>query len=140
MCGSLGAHSCHKYMSHFASMYCYYPLNPQVLFYDGHVRHFDDRELDILCRHNIQSLILKTGDYMHDQTGDNGPNMKIKNLYGNTIINWTRHHGTLKFTLSQMNSGHVITCEAFTLSTTTITQNALKNKNNPPPPPTPLPP
>ena len=93
----------HKAMSHFASMYCSSPLNPQVLFYCGHNSHFDYRSFVILCRHNIQYFVLKTGDYVHDQPNDNGPNTELKNLYGNKIMNWMKHHGTLKFIPAHMN-------------------------------------
>ena len=77
----------HKFMSHFASNCCYSPINPQVLFYDGHDRHFDDRALDILFKHNIQLFILKAGDSVHDHPNDKGPNMKQNNMYGNAIMN-----------------------------------------------------
>ena len=64
-----------------------------MLFYDGHGSHFDDREFNILRRHKMQSLILKAGVSVHDHPNDNLPNTKIKNLYGNAIMNWTIHHG-----------------------------------------------
>ena len=82
----------HKSMSHFASMCCSSPLNPQVLLYDGHDIYFDDRALDILFKHNLQSFIIKAGDSVHDQPNDNSPNMKLNNLYGNARMNWMRHH------------------------------------------------
>ena len=74
-----------------------------MLFYDGHDSHFDDRKFGILRRHNIHYLILKAGDYVHDQEKNTGKNTKLKNLYGNEIMNWVRHHGTLKFTPTYMN-------------------------------------
>ena len=64
---------------------------------------------------------------MHDHKNDNGPNMKLKNLYGNARMNWMIHHGTLKFTLAHMNSALVATWEAFRLSTATITQKSFKS-------------
>ena len=70
----------HKSMAHFPSMCSSSALNPQVLFYDGRVSHFHDRALHILCRHNIQYFILKSGDYVHEQPNDNGPNMKLMNF------------------------------------------------------------
>ena len=112
-------------------MCCYYPLNPQVLFYDGHGSHFDDRALDILRRNNIQSFILKVGDSVHDQPHNNVPNMKFKNLYNNVRMNWIKHHGTLKFTPTHINSVLVETWEAFKLSSTTITHKYFKK--TPPP-------
>ena len=79
-------------------MCCSSPLNPQVLLYDAHDRHFDDRELDIIRKHNKQSFILKAGVSVHDHPNNKDPNMKLKNVYGNTRTNWMRQHGTLKFT------------------------------------------
>ena len=114
-------------MSHFTPMCCSSPLNPQVLFYDGHASNFDDRALDILHIHNMQYFILKAGEYVHDQPNDNGPNMNIDSLYGNSRMNWTRHHGTLKFIPAHINSVLVETWEAFKLPSATTTQKAFKN-------------
>ena len=116
-------------MSHFDSMCCSSPRNPQVLFYSGHNSHFDDRELNILCKHNIQSFVHKTGDTVHDQPNNNGPNMKLKNSYGNERFNWMRHHRTLTFTLSHMNYVLIATWEDFKLSSLTITQDAFKKSH-----------
>ena len=77
----------HKYMAHLPSIYFSYTLNTQVLLYDVYGSHFDDRELDIICIHNIQYFIFKAGDYVHDQTNDNGPNTNLKNFYGNIRMN-----------------------------------------------------
>ena len=70
-----------------SSMYYSSPLNTQVLFYDGHVCHYDDRELTILQSHHIKSFILKTGESMNEQTNNNVPTLNLKNLYGNTGMN-----------------------------------------------------
>ena len=116
-------------MSNFASMRCSYPLNTQVIFYDGYDSHFDDRALNIICKHQIQTFILKACDSVHDQPNDNGPNMKIKDLYGNVRINWMRYHGTLKFTPHHLNYVLVETQEAFKLSSTKTTHKYFrKNK------------
>ena len=124
----------HKSMSHFPSMCCSSLLNPQVLFYDGHDSHFDDRALYIILKHNIQSFILKASDYVHDQPSNNGPNMKLKILYGNARINCMRHHVTLKFILAHINSVLVETWEIFKLSSATITQKYFKKTHLIPPP------
>ena len=97
-----------------------------MLFYDGNYSHFDDRELDIFRKHHIQYFILKAGDYVHYQTNDNGPKMKLKSLYVNAIMNWMRHHGTLKFIPPHMNSILVETWEAFKISSEIITHNDFK--------------
>ena len=118
----------HKSMSHFTSMCCSSPLNTQVLFYDGHDRHFYDRALDILSRHNIQYFILKAGDYLHDQPNHNGPNMRLNNLYCNASMNWMRHYGTVKFTPPHMNYFLIEIREALKLSSATTTQKNFKVK------------
>ena len=75
----------HKYMYHFPSVCCSSTLNLQVLFYDGHGSHFDNKELYILHRHNIQYVILKAGDYVHDYPNDKSPNINLNNFYGTAI-------------------------------------------------------
>ena len=115
-------------------MCCSSPLNPQLLFYDGHDIHFNDRALYILRRHKTQSFIFKAGYSVHYQAKKIGPNMKLNNLYGNTRINCMRHHGTLNFTPPHTNSVLVETREDFKLSSTKITYKAFKNTHTPPPP------
>ena len=127
----------HKSMSCFPSICFSSPLNPQVFFYDGHGRYFDDRSLDMLRKHNIQSLILKAGDSVHGHPNYNGPNMKLNNSYNNSRRNWMRHHVTLKFTPAHMNYYLVATCKAFKIASATITHNYFKKTHNPPPPSTP---
>ena len=116
----------HKFMSHFSSMCCYSPINHQLIYCDGHDRHFDSREVDILCRHNIQYLLLNSGNYVHYQPNDNGPNMILKNCYGNARMNYMRHHGTFNSTLAHMNYVLVGTWKAFKLLSTKITQKYFK--------------
>ena len=100
-------------MPHFAFTCFYYPLKLQVIFYDDHDIHFDDRALYILRRHHIQSFILKESDSIHDHPNNNDPNTNLNNFYGNARMNWIRKHGTLKFTLPYMNSVLVETWEYF---------------------------
>ena len=69
---------------------------------------------------------------MHDQPNDNVLKMKLKNFYGNEIIKWMIHHGTLKFTPPHMNSVLVETWEDFKPSSATITQKYFKKTNFPP--------
>ena len=122
----------HKSMSHFPSMCCSSTINPQLLFYDGHVSHFYDRALYILCRRNIQSLIIKSGDYVHGHPNNRGPKTKLNNFYGNARMNWMRHHVTLNFTPPHMNFVLFETWESFKLSSATITQKAFKKTHLPP--------
>ena len=93
-----------KYMSHLSSICCYSPLNTQFLLYDCHEIHFDDRALNILRSHHIKYFILKACEYVHDHPNDNGPNLKLNNMYNNAIMKWKRKHGTLKFTPAHINT------------------------------------
>ena len=93
-----------KSMSHFSSICFPSTLNIQGIFYDGHVRNIDDRKLNIIWSHHIQDFILEAGDCVHYQPNNNGPNLKLNNLYGNKIINWIRNNGSPKFTSARMNS------------------------------------
>ena len=109
----------------FASMYCSSPLNTQVIFYDGHDINFDGSSLKILWSHHIYYFIQKAGDSVNDQQNDNGQKLNLNHLYGNTIMNLVRKHETLNFTPLHMNAILFETCEAFKLSSATITQEYL---------------
>ena len=100
-----------------------------MIFYDGHDSHFDDRAMNIICRHHIQYFILKAGDYVNGQPNNNGPSMKLKNVYGNERMKWMRKYGTLKFTPTHKNSVLVETWESFKISSTTTTNKYFKNKH-----------
>ena len=91
-------------MAHFKSICCYYPLNPQVLLYDIHDSPFDDRTLNILRSHQIQSFILKAGNSVHEHLNNNGQNLKLKNFNGNERMNSISKHVTIKFTMAHMNT------------------------------------
>ena len=78
--------------------------NPQVLLYDRHYNHFDDREIKIILSHHIQPFILKSDYYINYVTNYNGPNSRLMTLYSNIIINWMSNHVTLKFMPAHMNS------------------------------------
>ena len=67
-------------MGHFAFLCCSYPLNTQVLLYDVHGSHFDERALNITIRHNIKYFILKDGYSVHDHKNNKGTNIKLNNL------------------------------------------------------------
>ena len=122
-------------MSHLSYMYFSSPLNPQLLFYDGHRRYFNDRALDILQNHHIQAFMLKVGDSIHDQPSNNGPNLNLKNMYDNTRMNCMMKHGNLKFTPAHKNVVNFETWEDFKLSFDSITQDAFNKTHLPPLPP-----
>ena len=70
----------------------------------------------------MQYFILKAVGYVYDHPIDNGPNMKLNNMYGNTRMEWMLYHGNLKFSPPHMNSVLVETWEDFKPSSTKIVQ------------------
>ena len=64
-----------KAMSLFSSTYGSSKMKPQVLFFDGHDSHFDDRATYIMQSHHIYPFILKAGDSTNNQPNDNRPNL-----------------------------------------------------------------
>ena len=115
-----------KFVSNFASVCCSSPLNTQVLFYDGHGRHFYDNSLNILLQRHIQYFIQEAGDSVNYQPNDNDPNMGINKWCSDSIMNFMSHHVTLRFIPPHMNSVLVETWESFKLSSTTITHKSFK--------------
>ena len=57
-------------------------IKPQVIFFDVHDSHFDDRATHIIQYHHIYQFILKTGNSTNDQPNNNCPNLKLKIYYG----------------------------------------------------------
>ena len=53
---------CMKAMMNFNNVCVANNLNPQVLFYDDHAIHFNDRVVNILLYYHIKPFILKAGD------------------------------------------------------------------------------
>ena len=82
-------------------------INPQVLFFDVHDSHFDDRATHILQSHHISPFILKAGESTNDQPNDHGPNLNLKRYYGIKKLKWQGQHVTMKFTPAHMNSALV---------------------------------
>ena len=78
-------------------------MNPQVLFFDVHDSHFNDRATHLLQYHHISPFILKAGNSKNDQPNDNGPNLKLKRNYSLEKVKWQRQNGTMKFTAAHMN-------------------------------------
>ena len=104
-------------------------LNPQVLFYDGHCSHFYKRDMHILRSHHIKTFILNLSDSGDDNPNDNGPNLNMKGLYVQAIMDWQRHHGTLKFKNTHMDAILVDIWIYFQLSSTHVISNAFRGTN-----------
>ena len=81
-----------KTISLFSSTCGSSKMNPQVLFFDGHYSHFDDRATHIMRSHCIPPFILKAGDSTNDKPNDNGPNLKMKRYYSIAKTKWQRQH------------------------------------------------
>ena len=103
-------------------------INPQVLFYDGHGRNFDDRDIHILRSHHIKPLFLKAGESGNDQPNDNETKLKLKGVYGQARINCQRQHGTIKFTNAHINSVLVEIWRDFQFYSSPIIINAFRGK------------
>ena len=71
-----------KAMSLFSRTYGASKINPQVLFFDGHDSHFDDRDTHLLLSHHISPFIFNSGDSTNNQPNDNGPNLNLERYYG----------------------------------------------------------
>ena len=104
-------------------------INPQVLYYDGHVSYFKNRAINIILSHHIKPFIIKAGESRNDQTNDNVTNLKMKGLYGQARMNWQRQPGISMFTTKQMNYVLVKTLRYFQLSSAPVTINAFKKKS-----------
>ena len=89
------------------------PVNNQIIFFDGHDSHFDDRALTHMKSKNIQPFILKVGDSINDQPNDNGPNSTLKALYNRSKAKWMVKDGTTRFQPHHMNAVLVEAWDAF---------------------------
>ena len=121
-------------MNQLSNTRCAYPFNNQILLFDVHDSHFDDRTLPQMKIKNTQPFILKAGDSINDQPNDNGPNSKLKALYNISKDKWMLKYGTTRFQPHHMNSVLVEAWEAFKVSYVNIIVDSF-NKTNPPPPP-----
>ena len=78
----------------------------------------------ILCSHHIKLFILKACDSVNNQSNDNGPKLKLKEIHGQYIMNSQIHHGNLKFTSAHMNSVLVEIWRSFQISSSFFIINA----------------
>ena len=115
-----------KAMILFSRTFGYRKMNPQVLFFDCHDSHFDDKATHILRSCHISPFILKAGDSTNDQPNDNGLNLKLKRYYGISKTKWQRQHGTIKFTPAHMNSVLVEMWHSFQQKSSCVIIDALK--------------
>ena len=80
------------------------PLNHQVLLYDGHKSHFDDRAIEILRSHPTQQFSSSmTSQGTNNQPRSNGPNSRFKALCNKAKSKWTTNFGTTSFSAADMD-------------------------------------
>ena len=80
-------------MNQLSNVYGTYPLNNQIIFFDGHHSHFDERALRHMEYQNIQPFILKSGDSTKYHSNDNLPNTKLKSCYNEVKSMWMLKNG-----------------------------------------------
>ena len=93
-----------KAMAHSSSTYGSSPIITHVILYYVHRSHFWHQVLNILKCNHIQAVILISGESIHNQPNNNGPNLMLKSFFCNSWMNWMREHVTLKFTVYQINA------------------------------------
>ena len=85
-------------MTQFSNVCSPYPVNNQILFFDGHGIHFNYGALiQMMCK-NIQPFVLKSGDSINNQPNDNDPNAKLKSLSNGAKSVWMLKYATFFFT------------------------------------------
>ena len=105
-----------KAMNQLSNVYGTYPLNNQIIFFDGHHSHFDERALIHMEYQKIQPFILKSGDSNKYHSNDNLPNTKLKSCYNEVKSMWMLKYWTTKLLPHYMNSILVEAWDAFKVS------------------------
>ena len=97
-------------MTQFSNICRASPVKNQILLFDGHNSHFDNRALIQIQSKNIQPFIIEVGDSINDQPNYNGPNSKLKALYNILKSKYILKYGTTRLQPHRMNSFLVETC------------------------------
>ena len=79
-------------------------VNNQIIFFDGHDSHFDDRTLIHMELQNIQPFLLNAGNSTNNHPNDDFPNAKLKSLCNYVTSVWIMKYGTTKMLPHHMNS------------------------------------
>ena len=103
-------------MTQFSKIYGASPVKNQIIFFNGHDSHFDERSLTQMQGENIQTFLIKAGDFISNQPNDNWPNSKLKSLYNVSKAKWILNYGNMRFQPHHMNSVLVETWKYFTVS------------------------
>ena len=118
-----------KSMTQFSKLCGTYPVNHQILFFDGHNSHFENCALRQMVCKNIQPFVIKYGYYINDQPNDNGTNAKLKSLYNLAKIVCMLKYGMTKFSPHHMNSVLVEAWDAFKMSYSNIIRDIFTKTN-----------
>ena len=92
-----------------------YPVNNQILLFDGHDSHFDNIYLIKTQSKNINPFMLKSGDSINDHPNDKRPNSKLKAIYNILKDKQMLKYGTTRFQPHHMNYVLVETRKDFTV-------------------------
>ena len=104
------------------------PVNNKIIFIDGNVNHFDYGAIRQMVYKKIQPFVIKSGDYINDQTNDNVPNTKLKSIYNVKKSAWMLKYGTTKFSPHHMKSVLVEAWYAFKMSAGNIIRDIFEKK------------
>ena len=75
-----------KSITQFSAVCVSSTINNQILFFDGHDSHFDDKTLNYMEDQWIQSFALKPVKSGNDHPNENGLNEKLKSLYNSAKL------------------------------------------------------
>ena len=93
-----------KPMTQFFNICDKSPVNNQIILFNGHNSHFNDRDLTQMKGKNIQPFILKGGDSINAQPKDNGSNSKLKTFCNISKDKWMLKNGNTIFKPRHMKS------------------------------------
>ena len=116
-------------MNQFSNVCGTSPVKNQIILFDGHDSHFDNRALRQMMYRNIQPFVMKSGNSINDQPNYNGPNSKLKSLYNVVNSVWMLKYVTTKHLPHHMNSVLVEARNAFKVSTGNIIRERFLKKS-----------
>ena len=74
-------------MMHFKTVCGANEINAYFPSYDGHDSNLNDRSIHIIRFHHIKLFGLKAGNSGYDQPNYNGPNLNLKEIFGQSKMN-----------------------------------------------------
>ena len=95
------------------------PINNQIIFFDGHASHFNDRALKYMDQQNIQPF----RNYGNGQNNDIRPNAKHKSHCSDATLAWLLKYGTTQILPHHMNSILMESWDAFKVSSSNIARD-----------------